>query len=471
MAVPDNTYQADGQSSVSASQLNTYVQACTNVATLRGFIGLTNMQVYMAGYVTTGDGGEGQFIYSASSTAEDDGGVTAIKPVDAGSTGRWIRIGTLSGAVGTIIQCTASGTNTIVLTPLSGQPTISGYEDGQLFGFVTPNTSSGSVTIQYQSLTALPAYTLALSVAASGDFVADTYWIVTYSSVLNSGTGGFQQVASLPSSVSASTVSYSPTTSGQPASVNTAQLAIDAGFSTVSNNQVLCPYKNLSVAYATASTVTITADALVLFNSAGYARKYSSISLTADITASGANGLDTGTEATSTWYHIWVIAQQAGTVASLLSVSPTAPTMPANYIFMGYVGAVYNNGSNNFVVFSQKGNMVAVSLTNTLSAGTQTSYTAVSLAAAVPTTATSVLVQNIVNSSNSTSNVFLEVSSEGSGTSATYGFISVTRLYASAAGDGAISSGELLLTTPQQIKYYVTGTNANGYIRVNGWRY
>lgn len=40
--------------------------------------------------------------------------------------------------------------------------------------------------------------------------------------------------------------------------------------------------------------------------------------LTADITASGANGLDTGAEANSTWYEVYLIAKDDGTKALLL---------------------------------------------------------------------------------------------------------------------------------------------------------
>jgi hypothetical protein len=68
--------------------------------------------------------------------------------------------------------------------------------------------------------------------------------------------------------------------------------------------------------------------------------------LTADITAGGANGLDTGAEAADTWYSVWVIAKADGTVASLLSLSATAPTMPATYLYKRRVGWVFNNGTD-----------------------------------------------------------------------------------------------------------------------------
>jgi hypothetical protein len=80
--------------------------------------------------------------------------------------------------------------------------------------------------------------------------------------------------------------------------------------------------------------------------------------LTADISASGANGLDTGSEASSTWYYIYLIKKPDGTVASLLSASATSPTLPSGYTMKRLIGAVYNNGSSNFEVFRQFGRKV-----------------------------------------------------------------------------------------------------------------
>lgn len=55
--------------------------------------------------------------------------------------------------------------------------------------------------------------------------------------------------------------------------------------------------------------------------------------ITGDITASGKNGLDTGTVANDTTYHIWIIADSGGvnSPAMVFSLSSTAPTMPSGY--------------------------------------------------------------------------------------------------------------------------------------------
>jgi len=74
--------------------------------------------------------------------------------------------------------------------------------------------------------------------------------------------------------------------------------------------------------------------------------------LTADITAGGANGLDTGSEANSTWYYLWVISKADGTAAALLSTSSSSPTMPSGYLYKRLLGAVRNDGSGDFYPFN-----------------------------------------------------------------------------------------------------------------------
>lgn len=66
-------------------------------------------------------------------------------------------------------------------------------------------------------------------------------------------------------------------------------------------------------------------------------------------------GLDTGTKANSTWYHVWLIQRSdTGVVDVLFSVSATAPTMPSvEYNRKRRIGAIYNNSSGNIAAFTQ----------------------------------------------------------------------------------------------------------------------
>jgi hypothetical protein len=71
---------------------------------------------------------------------------------------------------------------------------------------------------------------------------------------------------------------------------------------------------------------------------------------------SGANGLDTGVRANSTWYHLWAISKAGGTNGDILfSLSATAPTMPTGYTLKRRIGSVKSDTASNFIGFTQDG--------------------------------------------------------------------------------------------------------------------
>jgi hypothetical protein len=133
--------------------------------------------------------------------------------------------------------------------------------------------------------------------------------------------------------------------------------------------------------------VDVTADSVVLSTAAGLYYEAKAVSVTADITGSGANGLDTGSEGASAWYYIWLIFNGT-TVAALLSTSATAPTLPSGYTYKKRVGAVRNNGSSNFIAFKQTGKEVFVTGAPVAlkSSGNDASWAAVDISAMIPST-------------------------------------------------------------------------------------
>lgn len=95
MTQPLPTTFIQGVSSVTADNLNTFVQTVLNVAQARSFVGVANMVLSLQGTTYPNDGGQGFFWYNSNLTASDDNGVTTIVP--AGVTqGAWIRL-TISG--------------------------------------------------------------------------------------------------------------------------------------------------------------------------------------------------------------------------------------------------------------------------------------------------------------------------------------------------------------------------------------
>ena len=105
---------------------------------------------------------------------------------------------------------------------------------------------------------------------------------------------------------------------------------------------------------ANQTTVKITADKLTVYNSSNEIKVLSSVDVSPAITASGANGLDTGTEANSTWYYFYVI-YNGTTTAGLLSASNSSPTLPSGYTYKKFIGAIYNQSNGHFVELYQKG--------------------------------------------------------------------------------------------------------------------
>ena len=145
-------------------------------------------------------------------------------------------------------------------------------------------------------------------------------------------------------------------------------------------------FKNLSIVQTSATQVTVTLDEIVLEDSSNNKVTVRALNQVAAITSSGANGLDTGSEASSTWYYIHVIAKADGTKGVLLSASATSPTLPSGYIYKAVVGAVRNDGSSNFIPFWQNGRTYFFdSYPVLLSGGSSSTWATVDLSSMVPT--------------------------------------------------------------------------------------
>lgn len=70
----------------------------------------------------------------------------------------------------------------------------------------------------------------------------------------------------------------------------------------------------------------------------------------------GLGSLDTGAIANSTWYHVFIIERVDTLVVDILiSLSPTAPTMPASYTLKRRIGSMLTDGSAQWKKFVQLG--------------------------------------------------------------------------------------------------------------------
>lgn len=109
-----------------------------------------------------------------------------------------------------------------------------------------------------------------------------------------------------------------------------------------------------------ASTTTFTVAAGIAADSTNAVMMPLASALTKSTSAwavgSGNGGIDTGTIANTTWYHVWLIRRSdTGVMDVLFSTSATAPTMPTNYDAKRRVGMVLTDGSAHFVQWVQDG--------------------------------------------------------------------------------------------------------------------
>jgi hypothetical protein len=115
--------------------------------------------------------------------------------------------------------------------------------------------------------------------------------------------------------------------------------------------------------------IDITAAEVVMDNTSGgnyYVENYGTC--TVNLSTTGAGALDTGTIAINTWYNLYVISTGA-TTSCLASVSATAPTMPAGYVYKMRVGAMETDGSSVLYRTKQLGRFAQYTLvaaTNTI---------------------------------------------------------------------------------------------------------
>jgi hypothetical protein len=154
----------------------------------------------------------------------------------------------------------------------------------------------------------------------------------------------------------------------------------------------LTGWQNLSVSYTNATTVTVTADSLYLQDAAGISYRATGVSEAIAITTSGASGLVASlSEASSTWYYVYIARKSTdGTTNGFLSTSSSLATvlgqLDSGYDQASLVSAVRNDGSSNFVSFTQISNKYWYSTWQTLTTGNVglASWTAIDTAPFVP---------------------------------------------------------------------------------------
>jgi hypothetical protein len=228
------------------------------------------------------------------------------------------------------IPCTASGTNTIALTPFASLtlPTVSAYTDqAPVFSFFAAATSTGAITININGLGAKKLFkNNGQTLAGSNDLISGALYQVSFKQSLDGGSGGF---------------------------IILNQVAMGAAAGSVPGKS-----RNTIMTGTADATVTVTADAIALWDGSLSFFTATSVNVSINAAVNGVNGLDTGALANNTWYAAYVIYNPGtATVAGLLSTNFSTPTtLPSGYTLYARAGAIVTNGAAKLHRILQKGN-------------------------------------------------------------------------------------------------------------------
>jgi glycine rich protein len=108
---------------------------------------------------------------------------------------------------GNVLPCTATGTNTIALTPVVGSLSVSAYTDKEQYSFNAPNATTGSVTINVSAVGALKAFKAGgITQLGNGDITSGQFCQFAYQASLDTGAGGFVLVSAVPPAAGGVTV-------------------------------------------------------------------------------------------------------------------------------------------------------------------------------------------------------------------------------------------------------------------------
>ncbi len=310
------------------------------------------------------------------------------------------------GAIGAWHRCTASGTNTITLTPTTG--TVAALADGMVVAFAPAATNTGAVTLQFNSgaTTAKDLTTFGAALQA-GDLKGSSYVEARYNATaddweLMTPARTYVPGYAADSSMTANTLTAAPAVSwtsyeaGRSIEVkvaNTNTGAVTLAVSGLSAKdcrkngttalgagdlvagqvyrftydgtyfQLLTPpftanlarvrdtSRGLVIAKTGDALVDVDAEEVMLATAGGVPLLVQSVNLTLDIGSGNALlGRENGaSEGANSWYYIWLLSN-GSTTSAVLGTSRTAPNLGAaaysGYTYYGLVGAIYNNNSS-----------------------------------------------------------------------------------------------------------------------------
>lgn len=262
----------------------------------------------------------------------------------------------------TTIPCTASGANSIVLTPVGNTP-IGTYAPYQRYGFIAAGTNTGAASANYNSQGLLPVYkdTGSGPAALTGnEIIVGNYCVVIYDPALNSGGGGFH----LTTAPSANSGTVTSLVAGTGLAGGTITTAGTISFATIASLAVLA---NITGGSAAPLPNTVTAILDAVFGTTQGSVLYRGASLWAELGPGTASQFlySGGASANPSWQGgIATGVAAAGTIQS------TATPLTAEFNQVSTVGAgsgvilatsigvptfIWNDGANALLVYPPSG--------------------------------------------------------------------------------------------------------------------
>lgn len=355
----------------------------------------------------------------------------------------------------TTILCSATGTNSIALTPVANQSAANGYglPNPLKFGFTAPAASTGAVTAEVGALGFLPVYVPTGSQATSGTLQSGQYYEITYvvGASYNAGAGAWVL------------------SSYQPAAGVTAVAAAKIAGLGIKNNAGT-PSTKIDMSFTQACLVS--AVGAPIFTTGGSF----TIDLTTGTVTSAANGMDGESRPASGWVYLYVISTGTGSAGLGSTTSPLsgAPTLPAGYSYSAYAGAMYCDGSSNLLRSKQLGNTAdynPTTTTNTLvppsmATGSASTWTAIAVAGFVPTTASKI--KAIMAGTNFIAGQYIHLAPSNGYPGGTGVASDPANYYINATGGGSINQIADMVLQSTNI-YYGSNAGSAASISCLGW--
>lgn len=218
----------------------------------------------------------------------------------------------------------------------------------------------------------------------------------------------------------------------------------------------------LGIAYSTTTALTV---------ALGQARDSTNVNdivlgagVTINAAVNGVNGLDIGTLANTSWYAVYVISASSNyyPVATLISLSGTAPYLPFGYDSFRRIGWVRTDGSAHFLKFFQTARTIWYdALITAVNALGTVAYVSADLSTSVPSTSQVVMLNwSLVPNTAANSALFRPTGS----TSTTN--ITVTAPVAAKASAGQLSANTSAL---QALDYRTTEASDALTLKVTGY--